>query len=665
VAAWLPGIAFVIPFVCGAPLLALPGQRAAQDPLPISPSQEPAPRSEEEGDGQGSNAPVGPPAPAEPGAAPVENGPVTLAAPAPESKARASLPELQPAYRSLEDVNDLVGRMAEAVPELARAFELGSGTSVPDSSPSGSALLALEFGASGPVLLAERPTVFLFGGLDGVSLSGGEAVLWIASQLLARPERLPADVAFVALPWASPQALSRAASSVFADGRNSRPVDDDRDGKLDEDGPDDVDLDGLVLSMLIEDPAGAWARGEDARFLVPARAGDAPRYVLTSEGRDDDGDGRFNEDGPGGVVLDLNFPVNRRGTPSDGRGGPLPMSEPLARACAELVLSRRAAAVLLLQGNHGSLAAPGGVAADPGLARAAPAERAVLERVTRAFAECTGRDQRALLTLREARGGDRPGAALDWFYAVPGALSFELAPWGPSVETGGEVAVRDARFTHVADARGDGNGDGNSLNGNGPRNGNGRSGAGKALQARPALEEGDRAWASWLDNTRGGLGFVEWHPVELGGGVQALVGGWEPRTIDNPPPEALASALHGLPEFVATLAAGLPRLEVRVLEASREGEVCRVRARVKNLGQLPTGLGPPRPGRDGGGLELELVLPPGAQLVAGESRRGCGRLFGAELSSEAAWIVIAPPGSSLRLRASADWALPVEREVVP
>jgi hypothetical protein len=97
----------------------------------------------------------------------------------------------------------------------------------------------------------------------------------------------------------------------------------------------------------------------------------------------------------------------------------------------------------------------------------------------------------------------------------------------------------------------------------------------------------------------------------------------------------------------------------------RDGEVVQLRARVRNVGVIPTGLagahGPDRPGA----LTLELALPPGTRLLAGEARVPLGRLDGGELSREVGWIVLAPEGCTFTLRASAELPLPVELEVTP
>ncbi len=492
---------------------------------------------------------------------------------------------------------------------------------------------ALEFGADGPTPLAERPTVFLFGGLDGLSLSGAEAVLRCADELLRARASLPTGVAFVALPWASPDGLARTLAGEACGGRDLLAVDDDGDLAADEDPPDDLDGDGHVLEMLIDDPDGPWARGPDPRFLVPARPGDRPRYVRAPEGRDDDADGRFNEDARGGAVLDLVFPVGWSGEPG-GVGGLLPLDDELSRALADLVRARPPLAVLLFQGNHGLLARAGGVA---NLAWSDGPGTSADQAAVRLFVEATGRAQAAPVTVREARGAPRPGAAIDWVHAVTGALALEVAAWGPRVERDAppRPAVADARF----DAR----------NGGAPE------------VASPSHGDVERDWIRWLDDVRGGIGFVDWHPFELSSGRSVLLGGWLPFARDNAPVESLDAATRGLPGFVRRLAAAAPSLDLRVLEASRDGEVVTLRVRLENPGRLPTGLagGPDR------GARFEIALPTGARLLWGESEARLGVLGAGEAGRELTAVALVPEGAALKLSARAPWAAPVEKELRP
>ncbi|MBL8863446.1 MAG: hypothetical protein JNK02_15750 [Planctomycetes bacterium] len=544
----------------------------------------------------------------DPSAPPANGTPPQAAAQAGEP---AAPPHWAPRYRAPADVAAWV--------EAWVATGLAARVALP-ASRGGREAPALSFGAAGGPPLEQRPTVFLVGGLDGASLAGAEGALRAADELLRRRDALPRAIAFVCVPWAAPDGLARTLEGGAADGRDLLPVDDDGDLAFDEDGPDDVDGDGLVLEMLVEDPEGPWTRGSDGRFLVRAASTDRLRYRRVPEGRDDDGDGRYNEDPPGGVVLDLAFPVGWHGEPG-GLGGALPLDDDLSRALADLILARPRLAVLLFQGNHGLLARPGGV---EGLAwSSGPGSAADLSAV-RHFAEATGRRQAEAIPLHRARAEPRPGAALDWIHAVAGALAAEVGVWGPLEERG---AVRV------------------------------QASAPEALVRR---EEGvEAAWARWLDDVRGGIGFVDWHPVDLGDGRSALVGGWQPFARANPPEECLEGATAGLASFVEKLAAAAPALELRVVEAARDGEVVTVRARVENSGRLATGLA----GADG--ARLSLALPSGARLLWGEVEARLGVLEPGTTSREVTAVALVPPGGVLRLVARAPWAAPVEREVKP
>ncbi len=585
-------------------------------------------------------APVG----QEPGAEPAgqeSNGgqePGAVSAPAQASQGTAGSPEAPgdkgPAapvaerpvagssYSFLEDRDALLSRWMRS--GLVERLELGS-------SAGGRELFAVQFGARGPRPVAERATVFLIGGLDGISLAGSQVVIAVVDALLAAGEHLPPDAAFIAIPWANPDGLARWRSMGCGGGRNDSAIDDDGDGRADEDGPDDLDRDGLILEMLLEDRAGPWVRSADPRFLRPAREGEAPRYLRRREGRDDDGDGAFNEDGPGGVVLDHNFPVSWEGPWKGVDSGPWPLSEADARALAQLALARKTALLLVFQGNHGRLAMPGGLPRGEGdlglpLVEDEPTYRMLVE----LFARETGRNQELPLSLFDARGERWPGSAVDWAYEALGALSMEIGIWGPDVPGDGRRTV-DAFFKS-------------------PR----------SSEEGEGIAPSERAWARWLDETRGGIGFVDWQPVELPGTSGAWVGGWEPQTCSNPPTEVLPQALRGLDAFVSELGRSLPRIEIDLREAKREGRVCLLRARVKNSGALPSGVGPGALAR---GLRLRLELPEGVTLLAGELDSSLGHLPGRGSSAEYVWLLTAPEGTLFRISAESAWSPPSVREI--
>jgi hypothetical protein len=577
-------------------------------------SQEPAPKPQE-------------PQPAAPAAGVQPEAP-------PAAAAKLPPPVWDARYHKPEEIDALLGALADCQTTLqVQRLDLGR-------SPLGHAVHGIVFGAAEGGDLAARPTVFLVGGLDGLSYSGCEAVLQACTELFAHAADIPPGLAICALPCASPDALELARAGK-GDGRDLTPVDDDGDGRIDEDGPDDLDKDGQILEMLIEDPEGEWTRSSDPRLLARARPFDTQRYRRLAEGRDDDGDGSYNEDPPGGIALDLSFPVGWEKRESGTWLRPLPLAAPLAHALADLWLARRTLLVLLFQGEHGEIAfADGSGPARPGL------ESAAYDALAGILARTSNRAYVKARTLSEAHGEPRPGAALEWVHEVLGAIGAEVALWGPLVESsasGRSVNLTDARLDE-------------------PRP--------QAESGPPPPPEIDRAWMHWLDNTRGGIGFTDWHPVELEGGRSALVGGFDPLLRRNPPEKSLGAAIAPSGAFVLECLRALPVLDLRVVECKRDGDVCTIRARVENKGRLPTALStsPNWAGSAGtraAGLELTLVLPPGARLIVGEERVRLAELQGGASSRELRWVATAPANSVFQIGLASPFTVSLRREVKP
>ena len=129
----------------------------------------------------------------------------------------------------------------------------------------------------------------------------------------------------------------------------TRPDDNDGDGLLDEDAPDDIDGDGLILTMRWKDEEkGSYIpdpRDSSGRIMKRVAEGQGI-YSIAQEGIDNDNDGRINEDGIGGLDLHRNYPENWR--PEEevtGRGytqygaGQYPLSETETRAVVLFLLS--------------------------------------------------------------------------------------------------------------------------------------------------------------------------------------------------------------------------------------------------------------------------------------------------------------------------------------
>jgi hypothetical protein len=84
---------------------------------------------------------------------------------------------------------------------------------------------------------------------------------------------------------------------------------------------------------------------------------------------------------------------------------------------------------------------------------------------------------------------------------------------------------------------------------------------------------------------------------------------------------------------------------------------------VRNPGALPTGSAVG--GIGARGVHLEIELPAGARLLAGDAAVELEEIPGNGTSREVSWVALAGPGTVFSLRASARWASPVAREVKP
>lgn len=541
----------------------------------------------------------------------------------------------KPAYRSLGEAYNLYAEWARAWPESAELLDLGR-------SRSGQPLFGLRIGAPGGQALAERNTLLCFGGLDGMSLSGSEGVLAIAADLLRAPKLLPPDVAIVCMPWASPDGLTAQLSWIRGEGqctlgRNGLPVDDDLDDAIDEDGPDDVDGDGRVVSMLVEDENGLWRRGQDPRFLVEYGLGQGPRYRLLREGRDDDGDGLFNEDGPGGVRLDRNFPYNWLGPRSPISPGPMPLSEPGSQAVAKLIESPLVFGAIFFEGSEGRLVS----ASTSRLIRGEEdyfvqselgrhVEGSELAQLAQeVFQETVGTSisEESIPTVRV------PGSPLTWALHAYGVPAMRVSTWGPNLGLDRSSASIPAGFT----ARNEGSAIMDVPRLMAEELGNLVAASSKGKSWIPQVP-----WTDWLDERRGGIGFVDWHPVELSGLGQVLVGGWESLTVQNPPEDQLAKTVAGSVAFVRGLLEALPSVSVEIASATRDGELCTISATARGIGRLPADFFSP------GGMRIELVLPEGSSLIAGALEVDFAPAKSEAQSEE--WLVFAPADALVRIQ---------------
>ena len=282
----------------------------------------------------------------------------------------------------------------------------------------------------------QQPALLAVAGIEGNDLAGSASLLaWteqLASDYSTDPkvrELLDSTTLYV-FPRLNPEA----AELFFAKPKletevNSRPVDEDHDGLVDEDGPNDLDADGRITWMRVQDPEGDYiVDPQEGRLLMKAdRAkGEAGGWRFFREGRDDDHDEAWNEDGKGGVNLNRNFPYNYRFfAPGSGRN---PVSEPVTRKLADFVVAHPNIGIVFTFGAADNLVQT---------PKGEPAKRpptAILEDDLPFYRELGKSWREALGLKKELTGGSEPGSFSDWMYFHRGRLSLAARAWSPALQ---------------------------------------------------------------------------------------------------------------------------------------------------------------------------------------------------------------------------------------
>lgn len=211
----------------------------------------------------------------------------------------------------------------------------------------------------------EKPAIVVVGGVEGNHILGTELAIGFAESVLSGSgtdsiKALLERTTFYVFPNMSPDAMEQYFASLKYERQgNAAATDDDRDGKVSEDGFDDLDGNGKITWMRVESPIGEYRpHPDDPRVMVKAdlSKGEKGKYIVFSEGRDNDKDGQFNEDGEGGVNFNRNFTYKHPSfTPGSGE---MPVSELENRALVDYLFERSNVFAILSFGSNNNLSTP-------------------------------------------------------------------------------------------------------------------------------------------------------------------------------------------------------------------------------------------------------------------------------------------------------------------
>ena len=280
-----------------------------------------------------------------------------------------------------------------------------------------------------------HPAIAVVGGTEGSHILGTELAIGFAESLLQNSnsdsiKAVLAKTTYYVFPNMSPDAMEQFFAAIkYERLGNATVTDDDRDGKPNEDPFDDLDGNGKITWMRIESPVGDYkTHPDDPRVLIKAdiTKGEKGKYLLLSEGIDNDKDGVFNEDGEGGVQFNKNMTYKH---PSFSQGsGEFPVSENESRVLLDQLFELFNIYAVISFGTNNNLSTP--VAYNPAAAN---------QRIVAGWLEADTKVSSLVSDLYNKTGGgkDAPkttamgGDFVSWGYYHFARFSFSTPGWWP------------------------------------------------------------------------------------------------------------------------------------------------------------------------------------------------------------------------------------------
>jgi hypothetical protein len=459
-----------------------------------------------------------------------------------------------------------------------------------------------------------KPAIAVVGNVHGPQLAGAELAMRMARRLAEQAaaddatQKMLEEYTFYFIPRPSPDACEKCFVQPYREQPgNDRKTDDDRDFEFGEDPPDDLNGDGWITMMRIEDPAGDWLpHPDEPRIMVQAdrKQNEPGKYRLLVEGKDDDHDESWNEDGGDGVALNRNFTFRYEAFAKGA--GENAVSEPEHRALADFLHDRPNIGAVFCFSPEDNLFHPW-----------KPNQQAEGARIKTTVLSADAPHLEFLAgEYRKLQGGsdapdepEGPGSFSQWAYFHYGRWSLSAAAWWvPKVDP---PKPADGDTNKPSDDK------------------------------RGAAERNALRWLA-RENIDG---FVAWTTIEHPDfpGKKVEVGGFKPFYRTNPPAKELDPLADKQLKFIMSLPGRLPKLSITDAKAEKlGGSVVRVTATIINQGYLPT---MPDMGRVNGEAYpawAELTLPKDAALLQGHARTRLPRLEGLGGKTERTWLIRFP-----------------------
>jgi hypothetical protein len=494
---------------------------------------------------------------------------------------------------------------------------------------------------------------------------------------------------------------------------NSTAFDGDNDGRLDEDGPEDLNNDGQITVMRVKDVNGLYCIDPEEPMLMkkadPAK-GQRGEYSVYFEGIDNDKDGFVNEDPAGGTNLNRNFmhayPYFKE------NAGKYMVSEKETRALVDWMLTHKNVGMVMTFGESDNLIVPptsrGQLSSDRPLDLIQFAQASIAEASRVGMVSDGGRRGRGRFQMGDFPGGmpqsstqqetsgraQRPaqtaattintsdldyfnkasekykeltgiktqpvlrnpeGAFFQYTYFQLGLPSFSTPGWGlilpadSSRRGRGGMGQRQGGADAGA-AAGEGAAAFTMGGGSGRSMGGGGSQAAGQQEAAAQAPGIDAQYLKYL-TTANINGFVKWQTVKHPEFGEVEIGGFTPTEISNPPAEKIADLGVSHAKFALYLSTLFAEIKVAKAEVVNEGGgLFRIKAEVSNEGFLPTALRQGVQARSVKPTMVQLGVKP-EQIISGNNKTNFFQgLDGSGKRQKYEWLIKGKTGDQIDLK---------------
>ncbi len=600
-------------------------------------------------------------------------------------------------YKNFEQFESALKSLVKAHSGLAAMESIGK-------TNSGREIWLLTIAKKSGTPVDQRPGLLVNANLEGDHLIGSEIALGSMKYLLSNYEsdesikKALDEHVFYFLPKINPDGAEKNFGGLSSGVKtNDTNYDGDNDGRMDEDGPDDLNGDGIITVMRVKDPNGLYMIDPDNPGLMKKSdpmKGEAGEYSVYWEGIDNDADGFINEDPTGGVDINRNFMHKYPYFKEDA--GIHMASEKETRAVIDWIVKQRNVAIMLTFGESDNLISPpnsrGELSSDKGISMfdfadasfagaskvgmvstgrgygmgrfmgmqffrgsrsstpeassgrsSRPArepattvnksDQELFNQFSKKYKEITGFESQP--PLREPAG-----ALFEYGYYQYGIPSLATPGW--SMDIPKDTTLKEDRQGRQTSGRQSSARGAFSMRGaSGMTGAGGSSGGGDGMDAT-ALK--------WLKKNNSD-GFVEWQSVSHPDFDDVEVGGFDPMAVTNPPADMISDLGEKHGEFMVYLSSLYADVKIAQTEVtSHGGGIFRIKAEIENAGFLPTAIQHGVTSRGVKPTMVQLGVDPDAIMSGSRKTNFIQKLDGSGKRQKYEWLIKGRSGDKIELK---------------